>query len=199
MSNVLLLNADFTPIGVISVQRAIVLVIDEKVRMVQEYVGQVLRSPSVVFPKPAVVALRRYVNVGQRIRFNRKNVLARDRFTCQYCGTRPRTRTGHPRLSELNLDHVVARSRATNGRVRLKSGQWVPVTSWENVVCSCVSCNTKKGALSPAQAGLTLLSVPRPPTRWESLRLLFDRVTIPDEWSDFVPEAWRGYWDDELE
>jgi len=84
MTNVLLLNADFTPLGVISVKRAIVLVIDEKVRMVQEYVGKVLRSPSVVFPMPAVVALRRYVAVGHRIRFNRKNVLARDHFSCQY-------------------------------------------------------------------------------------------------------------------
>ena len=53
--------------------------------------------------------------------------------------------------------------------------------------------------MTPNEAGLVLRSTPRAPTPWESVRLVFERVAIPDEWTDFVPEAWRGYWDDELE
>ena len=90
-------------------------------------------------------AQRRTAINRARVRFSRLNIYARDRNTCQYCGRRP------PR-AELNLDHVIPRSRGG-------------VTNWENVVCSCVPCNLKKGGRTPDEARMRLLRHPIRP-RW---------------------------------
>lgn len=82
---VLLLNADYTPIKVIPWERAVCLLLDEKVRIVTGYTGKVIRSASAVMEWPAVVALVKYATVANKVRFNRSNLLARDGYTCQYC------------------------------------------------------------------------------------------------------------------
>ncbi len=81
----------------------------------------------------------------QAVKFNRRNILARDRHTCQYCGK------GFP-TSELTLDHVVPRSQ---------SGP----TTWENVVCACSRCNVRKGGRTPSEANLRLIHAPVKPRR----------------------------------
>jgi 5-methylcytosine-specific restriction endonuclease McrA len=93
---------------------------------------------------PRIVRLTRYDKLPRSsVRFNRKNLFARDNHQCQYCGqTRP--------LSQLSLDHVVPRS--LGGR-----------TTWENIVCSCLKCNSRKGGRTPSQAGMALLSQPVKP------------------------------------
>jgi 5-methylcytosine-specific restriction endonuclease McrA len=93
---------------------------------------------------PRIVRLTRYDKLPKSsVRFNRKNLFARDNHQCQYCGqTRP--------LSQLSLDHVVPRS--LGGR-----------TTWENIVCSCMKCNSRKGGRTPSQAGMALLSQPVKP------------------------------------
>jgi 5-methylcytosine-specific restriction endonuclease McrA len=99
------------------------------------------------------------------VRYSRVNVFARDKFTCQYCGERPHR-------SELNLDHVIP--RALGGR-----------TTWENVVCSCVECNRRKGGRTPQQARLRLKRIPAKP-RWTPLMNHIGSSVRYNEWRPFL-------------
>lgn len=108
----------------------------------------------------------------QRVRFNRKTLFRRDNYRCQYCGAKPGT-------EELTLDHVVPRAQG---------GQ----TTWENIVCSCVECNRKKGARTPEQCGWTLKIKPTKP-RIDILGR--ERCKIPECWADFISTA---YWNTDL-
>ena len=200
MTAVLLLNADYKPMKVISWEKAIWLVLSEKALLVADYAGRLIRSQSIEMGFPAVVALKRYVQNGHKIRMSRRNILARDYHTCQYCGARPTTPSGKPDLSELTLDHIVPRAHNRGGRVTLPwSGKTVPVTSWENLVAACFTCNSGKGARTPAQAGMKLRAYPRRPSPLEGVRMHFGRTSIPEEWDPFIPDQWRLYWDVELD
>jgi 5-methylcytosine-specific restriction endonuclease McrA len=112
-----------------------------------------------------------------RVRFSRLNIYARNGNTCQYCG---RTFT----RAVLNLDHVVPRSRGGT-------------TSWENVVCSCVPCNLRKGGRTPLEAGMRLLELPVLP-RWTPLFRSPPRKTICREWLPFLSLAETNYLNVEL-
>ena len=200
MTAVLLLNADYKPMKVISWEKAIWLVLSEKALLVADYAGRLVRSQSIEMGFPAVVALKRYVRNGHKIRMSRRNVLARDFHICQYCGSRPRTPTGKPDLTDLTLDHIVPRSHSKAGRVVLPwSGKSVPVTSWANLVCACFDCNSAKAARTPKQARMTLRKYPKRPSPMEGVRMAFGRATIPTEWDPFIPDQWKGYWDVELD
>jgi 5-methylcytosine-specific restriction endonuclease McrA len=121
---------------------------------------------------PTVIRLLTYTKFKMpKVRFNRRNLYMRDNYTCQYCGVKKPS-------SELNLDHVIPQS---------KGGQ----TSWENVVCSCIKCNTKKGAKTPKQAGMELL---KKPVRLRTSPELAQIERHPD-WDAFVSAA---YWNTEL-
>ncbi len=197
-SNALLLNADYRPIRIIPWERAFLLVLEEKVDLVVGYAGHYIRSVSLAFDKPAVVRLRKFAATEGRVRFNRANLLARDSYTCAYCKVRPR-RAGRPDLEELTLDHVIPRAQSRNGRVFLPwVRKHVALTCWENVVTACRACNGAKADRTPAQAGLRLASPPRVPTPIDVLRMGVVRIAIPDEWSDYLPDGWRGYWSEEL-
>ena len=106
----------------------------------------------------------------QRPRLTRRAIYARDNNTCQYCGQKFPT-------SELNLDHVVPRSRGG-------------LTTWANIVCSCVACNSRKGNRTPEQANMRLIrqptasSVPRDVPRLRHI-----------SWQKFLDAA---YWNVEL-
>ena len=185
MQDVLLLNADYSPVRVLDWRRAVTLLLDDKARLVEQYPGREIRSPSTTLPWPAVVTLTSYARHRGKVRFNRQNVLARDGWSCQYCGTAPRTASGRPIPSQLTLDHVIPRSKARDGRVP-RNGRQVPVTSWENIVTACRPCNQRKADKSPEHAGLTLRTRPRRPTPWEGVAMLFARVEIPDEWRGYL-------------
>jgi 5-methylcytosine-specific restriction endonuclease McrA len=179
-SNVLVLNRSFLPVHVTSVRRAFSLIYQDVARAVSEnyetfdFEGwmrlEVNGSDAIGTPRgsvrvPRVIALRSYDRVPKRtLRYSRMNVFARDEFTCQYCGTRP------PR-SQLNLDHVIPRS--LGGK-----------TTWENVVCSCVDCNRRKGGRTPNQARLRLRRRPARP-RWTPLIHLASHVRY-QEWRPFL-------------
>ncbi len=195
-AHVLVLNADFSPLKVVAWQQAVVMVLDEKADLVTEYVGRLVRSASMAMPWPAVVRLRKFVRVSGRLRFNRQNVLSRDGYTCAYCGVRPVTKSGRPDLEELTLDHVVPRAQSRNGVVRTRAGRTLSVTCWENVVTACVSCNIDKADRTPEQAGLVLRHSPRVPTAIDVLRMSLTRISIPDEWQDYLLQDsdWRSYW-----
>lgn len=106
----------------------------------------------------------------QGLRFNRRNVFARDGNVCQYCGQQ------FP-LSELSLDHVVPRSRGGT-------------TTWENIVCACVSCNVHKGGRTPHEAHMQLIRHPVRPKRSPLLALKLGNPKY-ESWKNFVD---RAYW-----
>lgn len=189
MNNVLLLNADWTPIQVMSWERAVCLVLDEKVSVVSDYTGRLIRSPGFSLPWPAVVTLKRYVHITLNVGMTRRNVLARDRFSCQYCGAKPRSPRGRPLVEALTVDHVVPRCQAQDGYVVLPwSGKRVGVSSWQNMVASCVRCNQRKGARTPQQANMPLRSTPRTPNYATMVAIALSEFRIPEEWRPFLPE-----------
>jgi 5-methylcytosine-specific restriction endonuclease McrA len=116
---------------------------------------------------PRVVRLHYYEQVPKiSLRFNRRNLFARDGHRCQYCGRKPP-------LGQLSIDHVRPRSRGGK-------------TTWENVVCCCLPCNCRKGNSTPAEAGLTLIQKPRRPAHSPQLTA---KLTNPkyQVWQTFLP------------
>ncbi len=117
---------------------------------------------------PSVLLLRYFDRVPTKeVKFNRYNVFERDGYRCQYCG-----KVFHPR--DLNLDHVIP--RVQGGR-----------TSWENVVTSCIRCNTRKANRLPHQAGMHLIRKPARP-KWRPFinSVLDEEAAIEREWQHFL-------------
>jgi len=150
--SVLVLNSSYEPLHVVSVRRAVVLLLKEKAQAV-EVAESWLRSERYSLPRPLVIRLVTYIRIPPRWRppVSRRGVLARDGFACQYCGSQPGKHA-------LTVDHVVPRSQG---------GQ----KSWENLVTACIPCNRRKGGRRPQEAGMRLLAVPVPP-RWIALALV---------------------------
>lgn len=191
---VLVLNRSYLPIHVTSVRRAFALLYQGIAKAVDEqyetFDFDSWRELAVsadhdrigivdgVIRVPRVILLQAFDRVPRRhVRFSRINIYARDRNTCQYCGRR------FPR-SELNLDHVIPRSQG--GR-----------STWENVVCSCIGCNRRKGGRTPVQARMHLVRRPARP-RWSPvLGVLGGREGHP-EWRPFLSVVDASYWNAEL-
>jgi 5-methylcytosine-specific restriction endonuclease McrA len=124
---------------------------------------------------PRVIVLLFFDRLPKKeVKFTRHNVFERDKSTCQYCG-RVFDR------SDLNLDHVVPRDRGGN-------------TSWENVVCSCIACNTRKGNRLPREAHMSLIRKPKRP-KWRPFVQVTFAAPQHDLWKHFVDLA---YWNVEL-
>lgn len=142
--SVLVLNASYEPLHIVSVRRAVVLLLSEKAQVV-EAAEAVLRSEHLSIPLPLVIRLLTYVRIPRhwRLPVSRRGVLARDCYTCQYCGTQPGK-------AQLTVDHVIPRSQG-GGK------------SWENLVAACAPCNRRKGGRQPQEAGMRLISTPAQP------------------------------------
>lgn len=124
---------------------------------------------------PRVIVLLTFDRLPRKeVKFTRNNIFERDRNTCQYCG-----RVFDRR--DLNLDHVLPRDRGGT-------------TNWENIVCSCIPCNTRKGNRLPHEAGMALIRKPRRP-RWRPFIHLTFNGTQHESWKHFVDYA---YWNVEL-
>lgn len=171
MGAVLLLNASYEPLRVISWQRAVTLFFSEKVEIVEEYEHEI-RSVSVAIKAPAVVRLLRYVKIGRRTPpFSRFNILARDSFECQYCRESLTSKSA-------TLDHILPRSRGGK-------------TSWENVVCCCKSCNVTKGSRTLKEAGMKLLKKPIRPD-WLPVLQIRLNGNVPNTWEIFLSSYSRS-------
>ncbi len=145
----LALNASFEPLTVISVRRALRLVIDRKPEALEVDEERPFRSESAHYPAPLVIRLVSYVHVPRRLRRQVTNtfLFARDRYSCQYCG-RHRRDLGY--RESLTRDHIVPLSRGGNNR-------------WTNVVTSCSRCNLRKGNRLPNECGMRLRTDPAEP------------------------------------
>jgi 5-methylcytosine-specific restriction endonuclease McrA len=172
-ANTLLLDCGYQPVAVISWQRAVCLLTRNKIEVIEEYEDRELRSRTWVIKMPAVVRLlRAFRRHKKKVKFSRYNILARDRWKCQYCDDRLS-------LHDATYDHVVPRS---------KGGQ----THWENIVSCCGDCNLKKRNRTPQEAGMRLR---KPPTRpdWVPVFMIVTKGTIPEQWTSYL------YWMTELE
>lgn len=193
---VLVLNIDYTPLEVVPWRDAMEKILLGKAELVEGYAGRFIRSAKKSWAWPAVVRLTTGY-VKRKVKLSRKNVLARDSYTCQYCGVRPRKSGGAPQLEDLTIDHVFPKSRAKNGWVNLPwNGDRARVTSWENLLTSCERCNTGKADRTPKEAGLTMRSRPKAPGTMDVARMSIMSVRIPEEWKMYLPEdsPWRDYW-----
>lgn len=165
MSGVLVLNASYEPLQVISVRRALVLLIKEKAELV-EAAERTMRAVSYECPLPLVIRLVTYVRIPHRLTLplNRRNLFARDEYTCQYCGRQPGR-------ALLTMDHVLPRSRGGT-------------LAWENVVAACAPCNQRKGSRLPIECGM----VPRrPPFRPRYMAIAFlGESPTQDVWAKYV-------------
>jgi 5-methylcytosine-specific restriction endonuclease McrA len=199
-SSVLVLNRFYLAVHVITVRRAFGLLFRNLAEVVQLEEGQYanydihtwrelselkssfkepdedwVRSVNFEIQVPRIIRLVLYDRLPKQvIRFNRRNVFARDGNRCQYCGKRFPT-------SELSLDHVIPRS---------KDGQ----TTWDNVVCSCVKCNVKKGGRTPEEAHMRLIRPPVKPRRSPLLTLKLGNPKY-ESWKTFLDNA---YWSVDL-
>ena len=124
---------------------------------------------------PRVILLMSFDRFPKKeVKFTRHNLFERDKNTCQYCG---RVFDRH----DLNLDHVIPRDRGGP-------------TTWENIVCSCIPCNTRKANRTPAEAHMRLVRKPKRP-KWRPFVQVSFGATMPDSWRHFLDVA---YWNVEL-
>ncbi len=158
--SVLVLNRSWLAVHVCDVRRALALLVLGLARVVTDEFethdfdswaelsrgakGESLRTPRFKLLVPEVIVLTHYNAIPpRRVKFSRRNIFERDRYTCQYCG-----RT--PQRAELSIDHVVPRSRG---------GQ----TTWSNVILACTACNARKRDRLPSEAGMWPQRTPSEP------------------------------------
>jgi len=198
--NVLVLNRNYLAIRIVNVKRAFTLLFKELAEVIHVDNGQYLsynfdewcdlsqlarefepdehdwiRTVRFDIAVPRIIRLAFYDRLPrQEVKFNRRNLFARDNNHCQYCGDKFPT-------SELSLDHVVPRSQGGHA-------------SWDNIVCACVKCNIRKGGRTPKQAHMTLIRVPAKPRRNPSISLKLADGRYAS-WKAFLDNA---YWSVEL-
>jgi 5-methylcytosine-specific restriction endonuclease McrA len=199
-SNVLVLNKHYMAIRVIEAKRAFSLLFRELAEVVAYEEGsycnynfdswceasQFKRSfepqlhdwvatVNFYIAVPKIIRLLFYDRLPRNeVKFNRRNLFARDKNSCQYCGKKFST-------SELSLDHVIPRS--LGGK-----------STWDNIVCACTDCNVKKGGRTPKQAGMTLIKLPAKPKRNPLIHIQLGSARY-QSWKQFLDNA---YWSVEL-
>ena len=156
MSHVLVLNYDYTPLNVTSVQRGFVLVDKGKAEIVKSDVNPIV-SGYKTYVRPVIIRLLRYIkHYTRQLRANRNRIYKRDGYECVYCGS----------SRNLTLDHVIPKSRGGSN-------------SWTNLVTSCQKCNLKKADRTPEEARMKLRHAPFAPT------LVNENITLSKIWNDF--------------
>lgn len=189
----LVLNQGWSPVGTVTLQRAIVMLFQEyncgtpKAKVIDHETFQaftwddwsklkpavdddVLRGAELEFRIPEVILLTKYNKIPKpKVHFSRRNLFKRDEMTCQYCG-------GRPGSNELTIDHVLPRSQGGD-------------SSWENCVLACVKCNSRKADKTPQQAKMPLLKEPKRP-RMNLFKWSDTRKPIKS-WEQFIGTA---YW-----
>jgi len=162
---VLVLNASYEPINVCAARRALVLML-KGLASSEEHTGSYIHGATRAVLVPSVIRLLEYRRIPRQTRaLSRKNILIRDRYTCQYCFE-------VMGAGELTLDHVMPRSRGG-------------ASTWENLVACCRGCNNRKGDRLPDEAGMRLARRPQPFNLHTSRNLMRQM--------GHHQEAWRKY------
>ncbi len=196
-SDVLVLNRSFYAVQITSWQRALSLlymghaaVVDEEFKtysfddwrhlsdLISDHPAGYISTPNFRIAVPEVIALKLYDRLPtMEVKFTRRNIYEHYGYRCCYCGHKFAS-------SELNLEHVLPRSRGGK-------------TSWDNIVTSCIPCNLKKGDRLPSEAGMKMLITPSKPKWRGALSLILQSpVKMRSSWQKFIDTA---YWNEELE
>lgn len=164
---VLVLNASYEPINICGARRALVLVL-KGVARTEEELGPTLRAQHSRVSMPSVIRLLEYRRIPYQTRaLSRKNILLRDRNTCQYCGV-----VLAP--GELTLDHVIPRSRGG-------------ASTWENLVACCHECNRRKGNRMLNEIDdMKLMREPRPFSLHTSRQIMRALGRSDDRWRKYL-------------
>ena len=166
MSRVLKLNQGYEPVDIVNWKEAIRLVFLGKAEIIREYEDKYLHTVTSIFKMPAVIRLSNsFSRPKKHIKFNRRNVWARDHWVCQYCGNKFSPK-------ELTLDHVIPRAQGG-------------ITCWENIVACCKECNNKKKNRTPEQANMDLKKRPIKPDWIPVIALSLSLFDIPESWREF--------------
>jgi 5-methylcytosine-specific restriction endonuclease McrA len=194
--HVLVLNRLWQAVNICTVKRALTLLFEGRAQVVlneadgsfqtysfsewrdlssQQPNGECIASISFKIRIPRVILLALFDRMPKKeVKFTRHNIFERDQDTCQYCG-------GRFERKDLNLDHVIPRDRGGP-------------TIWENIVCSCIECNTHKANRTPLEAGMRLIRKPKRP-KWRPFVQIDFGLQHHDSWKHFIDLA---YWNVEL-
>jgi len=176
----LALANNYAPLGRISWRKAVRDYLKGRVEILEEYEDKTVSAGRMSFPMPAVVRFLKKVVAGmfkRRVKFNRRNVWVRDQGKCQYCGRKISS-------DDFTYDHVIPSSRGGK-------------TCWENIVCSCIECNQKKGGRTLAECGMKLARAPIVPKSLPA-------QDLGKLWGTNFPTCWKDYigsilhWDAEM-
>ncbi len=161
----LVLNYSYEPLQFCSARHAITMVFGGRAEELDS-AGYFVRTPSTRFQIPTVIRVLKMVRRNQKkgLAFSKKNILRRDNYTCQYCGT-----INHP----LTVDHIVPKSRGGK-------------TNWTNIVVACKTCNLKKGDRTPLEVNMTLRRTPGKPD------YQFAHFVVPSGPDSHI-EIWQKY------
>jgi 5-methylcytosine-specific restriction endonuclease McrA len=165
-ASVLVLNQNYEPLNVCNTRRALVLVIDGKAEVLEQY-DCTIASATRVFQSPSVIRLIYMIKRPRpRVKLTRREVFIRDNYTCQYCGRQ---------AGDLTIDHVIPRSRGG------------PHT-WDNLVSACKTCNHRKGGKSLKEARMTLRTLPKEPSpgAYYTIERRVEPVNF-ETWEKFMP------------
>jgi 5-methylcytosine-specific restriction endonuclease McrA len=153
---VIVLNAGYDFLGLVSWQRAMGLLFSGKVEVIKES-NRTVKTVTRTFRVPAVIRLVKFIRqiYKREVPFSRKNVLVRDGYKCQYCGDEFTS-------GDLTIDHIIPKVQGGSNE-------------WTNIVACCRDCNVKKGGRTPRQAGMQLVRKPFKPTIMEFINLYLKR------------------------
>lgn len=160
---VLVLNANFEPVHVCNLRRAIGLILMDKACLIANGRGEI-HAASRSYPRPSVIRLQKMIHRPRpTVALNRREVFRRDNYTCQYCGKH---------TLELTIDHVIPRHLG---------GKHI----WVNVVAACPACNHRKGGRPLEEANMRLLRQPKEPSA--AAIYVFGRLLEQyHEWEDYL-------------
>lgn len=141
MSGVLVLNSDYSPLNVTSLNRGFTLVYKGKAEVLKSADEPIVCGVK-SFVRPLIIRLLNYVSFKRlRVRVNRQRIIKRDNHSCVYCGNK----------RDLTIDHLIPKS---------KGGK----NTWDNLVTCCISCNSKKGDKMLYETNMKLIKKPTEPT-----------------------------------
>jgi CRISPR/Cas system Type II protein with McrA/HNH and RuvC-like nuclease domain len=156
MSNVLVLNFDYTPLNVTSIRRGFVLVDKGKAEIVKSDENPITAGYN-TYVRPLIIRLLKYIKHHVRtLRASRPRIYKRDNYECVYCGSK----------KDLTLDHVLPKSRGGGN-------------DWTNLVTSCFKCNLKKGNKTPDEARMIMKQKPFVPT------LVGENQSVQKVWNEY--------------
>jgi hypothetical protein len=181
----LLLNADYSPLNIISWQRAMIWSMRFEhnpkygIEILDFYKNDYINGVDKKYPIPAIAKTQRFFKINhQLVTFSRKNIYIRDNYTCQYCNKKYDINT-------LTYDHVIPKSKWNDDNRS--------ATCWTNIVTACIECNRKKRNRTPKEANMPLCNIPIKPNKhlkYLPVCELLNKIKddMPEEWVNYLPQ-----------